>query len=194
MTALPPSRRWPWLVSAVLLLVAGGAAGIATHLFWLPCRGSMRDGSLLGPRSDFTFSDACLERMDSGTPFPYPAALGEHASTSALLAAVAIALTALAWLPIALGLRWRARSRLVALLPMVATLLLAARSYPGTGALGSGGAAPLWLAVEVLGLAAVLLIFRWEVGASPALGVRLLILGGVRPPSGPSTRPGTTSS
>ncbi len=178
MNAAPSSRRWPWLVSAVLLLVAGGTAGVATYLFWLPCRGSMLDGSLFGPRGDIAFSDACLERMDSGTPFPYPTALGEHENTSALLAAAAIALTALAWLPVALGLGWRSRSRLVALLPVVATMLLAARSYPGAEVvIGSGGTTPLWLAVEVLALAAVLLIFRWEVGADPALLIRLLILG-----------------
>ncbi|GAA1430436.1 hypothetical protein GCM10009616_15030 [Microlunatus lacustris] len=177
MTATPSSRRWPWFISAVCLLVAGGAAGVATYLFWLPCRGSMLDGSILGLGGGIEFSDACLERMDSGTPFPCPEALGEGVTASAMFAAAAIAVTALAWLPVALGLGWRARSRLVALLPVAATLLLAVRSYPGAqGIVGSAGNAPLWLAVEVLGLAAVLLVFRWEIGAGSALLIRLLVL------------------
>ena len=177
MTATPSSRRWPWLISAVFLLVAGGSAGVATYLFWLPCRGSMLDGSILSLGGGIEFSDACLERMDSGTPFPYPGAFGKGVTASAMFAAAAIALTALAWLPVAFGLGWRARSQLVALLPVGATLLLAVRSYPRAhGIVGSAGNTPLWLAVEVLGLAAVLLIFRWEVGAGSALLIRLLVL------------------
>ncbi len=177
MTGTPSSRRWPWLMSAVFLLVAGGTAGVATYLFWLPCRGSMLDGSILGLGGAIEFSDACLERMDSGTPFPYPEALGEGVTASAMFAAAAIALTALAWLPVAFGLGWRARSRLVALLPVAATLLLAIRSYPlADGIVGSAGNTALWLAVEALGVAAVVLIFRWEVGAGSALLIRLLVL------------------
>jgi hypothetical protein len=40
-------QRWPWLLTAALILAAAVAAGWSTYLYWLPCRGSMLSGSLI---------------------------------------------------------------------------------------------------------------------------------------------------
>ena len=40
-------QRWPWLVTAGLMLAAAAATGRSTYLYWLPCRGSMLRGSII---------------------------------------------------------------------------------------------------------------------------------------------------
>jgi hypothetical protein len=40
-------QRWPWLLTAGLMLVAAAATGRSTYLYWLPCRGSMLKGSII---------------------------------------------------------------------------------------------------------------------------------------------------
>lgn len=91
-------RRWPALVSAALLLTSGVVAGIVTYLWWLPCRGTMLVGTLWELPGAGDFSSECLVRMDSGTPYPLPAAVDGAAHAIYPLAAVAIVLAALAWL------------------------------------------------------------------------------------------------
>jgi hypothetical protein len=44
-------QRWPWLLAAGLMLVSAVAAAWSTYLYWLPCRGSMLEGTLLQPFS-----------------------------------------------------------------------------------------------------------------------------------------------
>ena len=59
-------QRWPWLLTAGLMLAAAAAAGWSTYLHWLPCRGSMLRGSII-QGDDYVggeFSDLCLRRMD----------------------------------------------------------------------------------------------------------------------------------
>lgn len=93
----PSSRRWPWLLSSLLLAAAALAAGLATYLFWLPCRGSMLLGSMFFPVDiGSEFSDACLVRMDTGTPFPFLADPGQQSWWSSQLAGISVALAALA--------------------------------------------------------------------------------------------------
>jgi len=177
----PSSRRWPWKLSALLLAAAAVTAGLATYLFWLPCRGSMLRGSFLFPvGTGSEFSDACLVQMDTGTPFPFLADGAHQTWSSSQVAGVSIVLAALAWLPPAFGLGWRQRTRAALSLPVLATLLLAAATFPvarSTGFdSGSPGAVWLWLSVEVAGVAAVLAVGRWEPAAGGGTLVQLLAL------------------
>lgn len=177
----PSSRRWPWVLSALLLMAAAVAAGLAAYLFWLPCRGSMLQGSILQPGGTGTeFSDACLVQMDTGTPFPFLAERGHQTWWSSQLAGISIALTALAWLVPAFGLGWRGRTCVALSLPVLPTLLLAAVTLPMARRTGfdsdSPGAVWLWLSVEVAGVLAILAVGRWESTAGGGTLVRLLAL------------------
>lgn len=96
-------RRWPWLLVAALLLLASGAVAFSTSLYWLPCRGSMLNGSVLrGHTYGPDFSEACLRRMDDGTPFAN--AVAPAAATRWV--AGAAALLGLAWLVMPMTHRW----------------------------------------------------------------------------------------
>ena len=118
--------RWPWLLGSALLLAAGAAAAWSTYLYWLPCEGSMLSGSVL---RDYAygqdFSDACLRRMDSGTPFPFPITGPEATPGSPELAVAAMVLGGLAWAVIVLGSRLPRPITVPALLPSLATIIVA---------------------------------------------------------------------
>ena len=59
-------QRWPWLLTAGLMLVAAAATGRSTYLYWLPCRGSMLKGSVINYYVEVgrKFSPACKQAMD----------------------------------------------------------------------------------------------------------------------------------
>ena len=98
-------QRWPWFLAAGVMLASAVAAAWSTYLYWLPCRGSMLEGTLLQPFSGDgrTYEeyekldpavkasmDACLRRMDGDIS-------GQAPWTSELLI-LAMALVGLAWL------------------------------------------------------------------------------------------------
>lgn len=162
-------RRLPWVLTSVLLLASAGAAAWSTYLHWAPCRGSLLDYSIVrgyqqGPGPGF--SDECLRWMDSGSlPFPYPLELAttwEHAEASAPWAVAAMVLAGVAWLVLALGSRWSARTTVVALLPGLALLALAAASIATTTAPGTSGAVSGWLGVAPYAAAALALTAVWH--------------------------------
>lgn len=97
-------RRVAWLVSAGLLLCAGLAAGWATYLSWLPCRGSMLVATPLGP-ADADVPNACYERMDQGLPLDV-GAVGAASLVNELIGLTLLA-AALAWLVLVITSRWR---------------------------------------------------------------------------------------
>ena len=72
-------QRWPWLLAGGVMFASAVAAAWSTYLYWLPCRGTMLEGTLLQPFSGDgrTYEeyekldpaikasmDACLRRMD----------------------------------------------------------------------------------------------------------------------------------
>ncbi len=137
----------------MLLLVSGLAVGRATYLLWLPCRGSMLDGTILKAYGGSDITDACYTQMDSGRPLPAVAASYSELMGFAMLAAAA------AWLVLVLALRWRWTQR-VLMLPLVGAL-----AYAGAGGLapelvvqlpeaGTRGIIDLALLAAVLGAAA----------------------------------------
>ncbi len=129
-------QRWPWLLTSALMLASAVAAGWSTHLYWLPCRGSMLRASIVhGYAYDYgggQFSDACLRRMDTGLFEP-----GEQTPWAPDLLVLAMAVAGLAWLTLVLGLRWQLSTKVVAALPGLATIATAV-----VGAVAIGEAAP----------------------------------------------------
>lgn len=111
--------------------MAAGAAALSLFRHWLPCRGSMLEGSLLqGYRSEgYAFSDACLRRMDTGLPFQGPAELGEQTPWASELGAMAIVASAAAWAVVVLGLRWPPGATLLGLLPSLSSTSIAVQIY-----------------------------------------------------------------
>jgi hypothetical protein len=119
-------QRWPWLLMASLMLAAAVATVWSTYLHWLPCRGSMLNGTILrGYDYGSGFSDACLRRMDTGLPFPYPPEPAEVTPWASELGIAAAGLAGLAWLALVLGLPWSLRTKAVAALPTLATFVVA---------------------------------------------------------------------
>lgn len=165
-----PSRRWPWVVTSVLLMASAVAAAWSTYLYWLPCRGTLLNGSVLrGFRYGPDFSDACLRRMDGGLPFHYPPELSEQTPWAPELGAVSMALAGTAWLVLVLGMRWPVRTKTVAALPGVVTLTMAA---------GSAVATADWLvmALEAAALVALVAIWRWQSEVRGRDFVRVLVV------------------
>jgi hypothetical protein len=120
------------LLTAGLMLAAAAATGRSTYLYWLPCRGSMLKGSVINYYMDVgrKFSPACKQAMDGDIALVVPWTSG--------LNLVAMAVLGVAWLTLVVGLRWRWRTRAVAALPGLATLVVA-----GAGATAIGDPNPL---------------------------------------------------
>ena len=121
-------QRWPWLLTAALMLTSAVAAAWSTYRYWLPCRGSMLDGTLIKPiRGDggtyeqFEKLDpavkarmfACDARMDGD--------VAGLAPWTDELRIAAMVLLGVAWLALVLGLRRQLRAKAVAALPGLAT-------------------------------------------------------------------------
>jgi hypothetical protein len=138
-------QRWPWLLTAGLMLAAAAATARSTYLYWLPCKGSMLRGSLINYYVDVgrKFSPACRQAMDGDVALVVPWTSG--------LNLVAMALLGVAWLTLVVGLRWRWRTRVVAALPGLATLAVAA-----AGATAIGDPKPFEYSPPLMGLVAFL--------------------------------------
>jgi len=119
-------------MAAGLMLASAAGAAWSTYLYWLPCRGTMLEGTILDPYTDDGGSyeeyekldpavkasmDACLRRMDGDIS-------GQAPWTSELLV-LAMVLAGVAWLTVVLGLRWRLRTKAVAALPGLGTVVMA---------------------------------------------------------------------
>lgn len=160
-------RRWPWALAAILLVLASAITARATFLFWLPCRGSMTRGLVfVFDASDETIPDACLRQMDSGTPFPFPPDDAMYPTTGPVLAAVAMAVTGLAWLTLVIGMRWRLRTTAVAAVPALLSLGLAVSSaraavLPGAHET-SYASLSWWLLLEVAGVGVLVVVRLWQ--------------------------------
>jgi hypothetical protein len=168
-----------------MLLLASAVAVIwSSYLHWLPCRGSMLSGSVLrgyayGPE----FTDACLRRMDTAPPFPYPPPAADTTVLTSALGVAATALAGLAWLVLAAGMRWPLRMTAVAALPGLVTLVVA---VVGGVALGDATRSRdsylsgwLWLGIDGSAVIAAIAILGWQrqVRGRRLLGLMLALWG-----------------
>lgn len=157
---------------------AAVAAGWATYLYWLPCRGSMLNGTIaqwFSYRQEFT--DACLRRMDSGAPFSYDVA--EQIPWVREMSLIALALCSVAWLALVLGLWWSVKTKIVAALvsaPGVAMCALALVGSDGTAS--SAESNYLWFfglqAVAVV--VALVAIYGWQPEVRGYYFLRVLVV------------------
>jgi hypothetical protein len=140
-------------------------------------RGSVLHGyDYVGPH----FSDACWRRMDTGMAFPYPPKPVQQAPWVSEPRVAATALAGIAWLTLVLGQRWQLRTKAVAALPGLATLVVAL-----VGAVAIGDASPRdddflagWLLLGIEGSAVVALfaIVAWQLEVSGHVVLRLVVV------------------
>ena len=161
------------MLAAGLMLASAVAAAWSTYLYWLPCRGTMLEGTLLQPFSGDgrTYEeyekldpavkasmDACLRRMDGDIS-------GQAPWTSELLI-LAMALVGLAWLTLVFCVRWHLRTKAVAALPGLATVVMAMAVAVTIGDAEGGEDNPLLrmmlVAVEWFALLALAAIWVWQ--------------------------------
>jgi uncharacterized membrane protein len=151
------------------MLAAAAATGRSTYLYWLPCRGSMLRGIIQG-YGHGKFSDECSGQMD-----------GDNASVmpwTSDLNLVAMALLGVAWLTLVLGLRWRLRTKAVAVLPGVAAVAVALLGAAGTDRYEWSLLLMMGLALimELLAVVALLWIVAWQPEVRGRQILRLVIV------------------
>ncbi|MDN5760836.1 MAG: hypothetical protein L0H41_00765 [Microlunatus sp.] len=98
------------LVGSILML-AGVAAGAATYLWWLPCRGQMWIGTVFELATGGDYTDACLVTMDSGVGFPLLMQSEAPGAWMFDLSAASVLAAGLAWWVLVLALPWRVAGR-----------------------------------------------------------------------------------
>jgi hypothetical protein len=172
-------QRWPWLLTAMLLLASAAASIWSTYLHWLPCRGSMLNGSILsGPTADFTA--ACLRRMDAGLPFPSTFDTDDQAPWASELGVAATVLAALTWLTLVFGLRWSLRAQAVAALPSLAGFVVAVVCGLALAGVTSSPdeffLVRLRLAIDGAALLALIMILAWQPDVRGRGLLRLLLV------------------
>jgi hypothetical protein len=162
-------KRWPWFLTAALMLAAAVAAAWSTYLYWLPCRGTMLEGTIIQPFSGDgrTYEeyekldpavkasmDACLRRMDGD--------ISEQAPWTSELLVLAMALVGLAWLTLVFCLRWQLRTKAVASLPGLVTVVMALAVAVTLVDAERGEDHTLLVAVEWSAFLALAVIWAWQ--------------------------------
>jgi hypothetical protein len=165
-------QRWPWLLAAGLMLTSAVAAAWSTYLYWLPCQGSMLEGTLIHPYTDDGGSYEEFEKLDPAVKarlFACDARMdgdisGQAPGTSELIV-LAMALAGLAWLTLVVALRWQLRTKAVAALPGLATVGIALAVAATIGD-ERGEDHPLLTMLSVAGewsaLLALAMIWAWQ--------------------------------
>jgi hypothetical protein len=150
-------QRWPWLLTAGLMLASAAAFAWSTYLHWLPCRGSMLLGSIIQGDDSVgdRFSDLCLRRMD-----------GDKGPWESELQVVAMVLLGAAWLALVLGMRWQLRTKAVAAVLGLATLVLRDGSIP----------LMLLLNSELAAVIALVAILAWQPEVRGRRVLRLVVV------------------
>ena len=175
--------RWPWFAAGVLLFASAVLTAVSVHLHWIPCRGSMLIGTMFAPTSTADFTDACLSRMDTGLPFPYPPEIAEQEPWASELGGVGALLAVLSWVVLVLGLSLRWTTRSIALIAAVVPTIVAVEGV--LAALDrqrdpdfyiSGW---LWIAVEVVAVAVMIVLWvrNTELRSETLLGLAIVLWG-----------------
>jgi hypothetical protein len=166
-------QRWPWLLAAGLMLTSAVAAAWSTYLYWLPCRGSMLEGTLIQPSSGDGRTYEEFERLDPAVKAAMRACearmdgdISGQAPWTSEMFVLAMALAGLAWLTLVVGLRWQLRTRAVAALPGLATVGMALAVAVTIGDAERGEDNPLLtmlpVALEWSALLALAMIWVWQ--------------------------------
>jgi hypothetical protein len=115
------------------MLTSAVAAAWSTYLYWLPCRGSMLEGTLIQPSSGDGRTYEEFERLDPAVKAAMRACearmdgdISGQAPWTSEMFVLAMALAGLAWLTLVVGLRWQLRTKAVAALATVGMALAVA--------------------------------------------------------------------
>lgn len=116
------SKLWP--IAATLIAAGAALEAAAVWLYWLPCAGSMLNGSSLrGYRYESEFTAGCMVAMDEASMFVLPQPGAGWTLVGSLGAAAAILLAA-AWLVLLPALRVSRMAKLIAALPGILGIAL----------------------------------------------------------------------
>ena len=175
--------RWPWFTAAALLFASAALTAVSVHLHWIPCRGSMLDGTVFATSRTAELTDVCLSRMDTGLPFPYPPEIAEQAPRASELGGIGMLLAVASWVVLVLGLHLPRKTRWVALVAAVVPTLVAVMGLSAAldrqrepDAYISGW---LWIAVDLvaIGVMAVLWWRNIKLGGGALLGLAVVLWG-----------------
>jgi hypothetical protein len=171
-------QRWPWLLAAGMMLTSAVAAAWSTYLYWLPCRGSMLDGTIINPTVGDGPSYEEYEKLDPAIKAAMRACdarmdgdISGQAPWTSELYVLAIALAGLAWLTLVLALRWQLRTKAVAAIPGLATVGMALAVAATIGA-ERGEDHPLLTMLSVAGEWSALLALAMIWGCQPEVRTR----------------------
>jgi hypothetical protein len=116
--------------------------------------------------------DACLRRMDEN--------ISELALWTSELGVAATALAGVAWLTLVVGLRWQLRTRAVAALPGLATLVVALAEVMALGVAGHDreDSLPMMLlfSIELAAVVALVAILAWQSEVIGRCLLRLIVV------------------
>jgi hypothetical protein len=149
------------------MLASAVATAWSTYLYWLPCRGSMLEGTLIKPIRDDGGSYEDFQKLDPAVKAKMFACEARMDGDVAGLApwtdelwVVAMVLLGVAWLALVLRLRWQLRTRALAALPGLVTL---AAALAATGR-DRENLPPMWLlfSIELAAVVALVAISAWQ--------------------------------
>lgn len=171
-----------FLAAELLLIAASGVVVWVTHLGWAPCAGSMFESTQFDPTPhDANFSPACYEAMDHGDGFPISSWLESPLQQTVNgLNAIALLLLGLAWVLLVRSRGVQGVRALLASLPGVLNLWLAAVAtagfiWPPAETPGTAGIAILLM--DIAGLVGVLVLLSGTAASrSAGSGIRIVLL------------------
>lgn len=176
-------RAGGFLLTELLLIAASGVVVWVTYLGWVPCAGSMLEGTQFDPTPhEWDFSKACHEAMDHGDGFPISSWLESPLQQTVNgLNAVALLLLGVAWLMLVRNRGIRGRIRiLLASLPGLLNLWLAlvatvAFIWPPAETPAAGGITVLLM--DVAGFVGAIVLLTASPTSLPAgNGIRVILV------------------
>jgi hypothetical protein len=155
------------------MLASAAAAAWSTYLYWLPCRGTMLEGTIIQPRvgdgrsyEEYEKLDPAVKAMLSACNWRMDGDISELAPRTSELGVAATALAGVAWLTLVLGLRWQLRTKAVAALPGLVTLAVALAEAAALGEAGHDRQESLpmmlLLSIELAAVVALVAILAWQ--------------------------------
>lgn len=171
------------LVTELLLIAASGMVVWITYLGWVPCAGSMLEGTQFDPSPyEWTFTEACHAAMDHGDGFPVSGWLESPLQQTVNgLNAIALLLLGVAWLTLVRSCRPRGGVwLLLASLPGLLNLWaagVAAFAVVWPPAEFPAAASLAMLLLDIAGVVGVIVLLAGsEIWPSPLRAIRVVLL------------------
>ncbi|MGO1385094.1 MAG: hypothetical protein ACTHWA_12270 [Arachnia sp.] len=123
----------------------------------------MLNGTLFASSRTAELTDACLMRMDTGLPFPYPPKITEQAPWASEVAGIAMLLAIASWVVLILGLRLSRGTTGIALIAAVTPAVVAVMGLLAAQDRGRDPQAYIsgWLWISVEAVAVAVMVVLW---------------------------------